>query len=116
MKKRPMYETMYFIHLVYYQVLYVLVEPSYMRTFPTTEYKEFDVFKKQNSPIKIQDFLDTLPANFEKDGSTCRSPLAVLRHNKAHCIEGALLAAAMLWYQGEKPPDVRAWTCGKFWF
>lgn len=31
------------------------------------------------------------------------SPRRVLREKKAHCMEGALLAAAALWLQGEKP-------------
>ena len=31
------------------------------------------------------------------------SPRQVLREHKAHCMEGALLAAAALWVQGEKP-------------
>jgi len=65
--------------------------------------KEFDVFKKLNSPSKIQDFIDAIPINFEKNGETCWSPLSVLKHNKAHCLEGALLAAAIFWYHG-KPP------------
>lgn len=63
----------------------------------------FGVFKKINTPVKIQDFLDTIPANFEKNGRTCRSPFSVLQEKKAHCIEGALLAAAAFWYHGSKP-------------
>ena len=65
--------------------------------------KEFYVLKKLNTPQKIQDFLDTLPINFEKGGDTCLSPRAVLREKKAHCIEGAMLAAVALWIAGERP-------------
>lgn len=61
------------------------------------------VFKKLNTPAKIQDFLDTLPANFEPDGDTHRSPIGVLEHKTAHCIEGAAFAAAVLWYHGHTP-------------
>lgn len=61
------------------------------------------MLKKLSSPEKIQDFLDTIKINFEKDGDTSRSPLMVLRRREAHCIEGALLAAAALWYHGEPP-------------
>ncbi len=32
-----------------------------------------------------------------------RSPLETLKHSMAHCLEGALLAAAALWYHGEEP-------------
>jgi len=59
--------------------------------------------KKLTSPIKIQDFLDTLAVNHEHKGETCLSPLHVLKHKKAHCLEGAMLAAAALALQGKKP-------------
>jgi len=65
--------------------------------------KEFDFFKKLNTPVKIQDFIDQIPINFEKNGETCRSPLMVLKNNEAHCLEGALLAAAIFLYHGKKP-------------
>src|SRR3989344_5261412 len=61
--------------------------------------------KKLSSPEKIQDYLDTLPINFEVHGETCMSPRMVLRKKTAHCIEGAFLAAAALAYHG-KPPLV----------
>ncbi len=60
-------------------------------------------FKKLSTPKKIQDFLDTLPINYEKQGETCMSPSHVLKAKKAHCLEGALLAAAALWAYGERP-------------
>jgi hypothetical protein len=56
-----------------------------------------------NTPIKIQDFLDSIPMNHEKRGETDYSPRRVLRERKAHCFEGALLAATALWLQGKKP-------------
>ncbi|MFA6414509.1 MAG: hypothetical protein WC217_00065 [Candidatus Paceibacterota bacterium] len=56
-----------------------------------------------NTPIKIQDFLDTLAFNFEKKGDTHASPRRVLEEKRAHCIEGAMLAAAALWVAGEPP-------------
>lgn len=61
------------------------------------------LFKRLSTPIKIQDYLDTVPINFEKRGDTHYSPQMVLKHNKAHCIEAALFAAAALWYHGHKP-------------
>jgi hypothetical protein len=57
-------------------------------------------FARLNTPRKIQDFLDTLPANFELDGDTHMSPRRVLAEGVAHCTEGALLAAACLAYHG----------------
>ncbi len=66
--------------------------------------KEEEVFlKKLNSPSKIQDYLDSLSFNFEKNGETNMSPRYVMEMKKAHCFEGALLAAAALMVAGEKP-------------
>lgn len=65
--------------------------------------KEFAILKKLSTPIKIQDFLDKLPRNWEKQGETYMSPRRVLREKKAHCFEGALLAATALWVHGEDP-------------
>ncbi|MDP3996853.1 MAG: hypothetical protein Q8P86_04150 [bacterium] len=64
---------------------------------------EFLLFKKLNSPVKIQNFLERLPINFEEDKDTLFSPRRVLKEKKAHCFEGALFAAAALWVNGEKP-------------
>ena len=61
------------------------------------------MLKQLSTPIKAQDFLDALPMNHEKGGDTYRSPRAVLREGKAHCIEGALVAATALWLRGERP-------------
>jgi hypothetical protein len=66
-------------------------------------YPEFAVLRKLNTPKKIQDFLDTIPANKEKRVESCTSPLVTLRRNRAHCMEGALVAALALWMQGEPP-------------
>ncbi len=65
--------------------------------------KEVAILQKLSTPQRIQDFLDTLPFNFEKKGDTHMSPRRVLREKKAHCFEGALLAAATLWLQGREP-------------
>lgn len=61
------------------------------------------ILKRLSSPERIQDFLDRMPINFEKNGDTHLSPRRVLREQKAHCIEGALLAAVALMYHGERP-------------
>ncbi len=64
---------------------------------------ELAIFKKLSTPIKIQDFLDSFPINWEKDGETYMSPRLALREKKMHCLEGALLAGVALWLHGEKP-------------
>lgn len=63
-------------------------------------------FKKLNTPAKIQDYLNILPFNFEKDGETIKSPLRVLkmgRKSAIHCMEGALLGSYLLSLAGHKP-------------
>ncbi len=65
--------------------------------------KEQKIFQKLNTGKKIQDFLESIPINFEKRGETCYSPRKVLEKNRAHCFEGALFAAAALMFHGEKP-------------
>ncbi len=65
--------------------------------------EELSTLRELSSPLKIQDYLDSLPINFEKEGETCMSPRRVLREKKAHCLEGALLAATALWIAGESP-------------
>jgi hypothetical protein len=55
------------------------------------------------SPEKIQDFILTLPTNFEPEGDTCFSVATTLREHRAHCIEAAFIAACALWINGEKP-------------
>lgn len=71
---------------------------------------EFAVLRRLNTPRKIQAYLFSLRQNFEPDGDTCHSVREVLRTGRAHCIEGAMLAAAALWVHGEPPLllDMRA--------
>jgi len=65
--------------------------------------EELKFLKKLDSPSKIQDFLNSLKINFEENKETCMSPRKVLRTGKAHCAEGAILAAAILRVHGYKP-------------
>jgi hypothetical protein len=65
--------------------------------------RAFRALKRLSTPIKIQDFLDSLPMNFEREKETLQSPARVLRSRASHCFEGALLAAAALWANGESP-------------
>jgi hypothetical protein len=66
--------------------------------------KETALMRKLNTPAKVQDFLNGLEFNFEEDGrQTLKSPVRVLRGEKAHCLEGALLGAYVLSLHGHKP-------------
>lgn len=73
-----------------------------MKSFDLTK-QEYAKLRNLNTPAKIQNFLDSLPINFEKGGETLMSPRRVLREKHAHCMEGALLAALALWLNGHKP-------------
>lgn len=74
-----------------------------MKRFPAYLQETFSAFKRLDSPAKVQDFLGRMKFNFERSGETCRSPLMVLKHREAHCLEGAMFAAAALWYHGREP-------------
>jgi hypothetical protein len=63
--------------------------------------EEHKVFASLNTPQKIQDFLESIPINFEKKGETLMSPRRVIQERSAHCFEGALFASAVLLYHGK---------------
>jgi hypothetical protein len=66
--------------------------------------KEITFLRRLNTPPKVQDFLNSLQFNFERDGiDVLKSPIRVLRERNAHCIEGALLGAFVLSLHGHKP-------------
>lgn len=64
---------------------------------------EFAVLRRLDSPEKIQSFIYGLRQNFEPDGDSCNSVRVVLRNRRAHCIEGAMIAACAFWIHGEPP-------------
>ena len=64
---------------------------------------EFAVLRRLRTPEKAQEFLYGLKQNFELKGETCNSVRTVLKERRAHCIEGAMLAACALWIHGERP-------------
>ena len=89
---------------------------------------EWNKLKKLSTPAKIQDYLNSLPFNFERRGETHNSVRETLKSGRAHCFEGALIAATALWIQGQKPlildlktvrPDfdhvVTLYRCGRYW-
>jgi hypothetical protein len=71
---------------------------------------EYAVLRRLDKPRKIQAFVYGLRQNFEVGGETCLTVREVLRARKAHCIEGAMLAACAFWVHGEPPLllDMRA--------
>lgn len=65
--------------------------------------KTLKLLKSLNTPEKIQDFLNEIPINFEPDGDSFLSPMAVLEKRVCHCTEGAILAALALRVNGQEP-------------
>lgn len=68
-----------------------------------SRHPELKKLAKLRTPQSVQDFLDTIPINHERETETCSSPLVTLRRGSAHCMEGALIAALALWMNGHRP-------------
>lgn len=64
---------------------------------------EHAILRKIDTQIKIQNYLQKLAHHGKKTKDTIFSPQWVMREKKAHCIEGAFLAAVALWYHGQRP-------------
>ena len=66
--------------------------------------EEVAVLRKLSRPERLQEFLEyDISYNKEHEGETCRSPRRVIRDGTAHCMEGALFAAAALRINGHQP-------------
>ncbi len=61
---------------------------------------ETEALNSLDTPFRIQQFLDECNYNATEE---TRSPRYVLEHRRAHCLEGAIFAAACLEYQGRPP-------------
>jgi hypothetical protein len=64
---------------------------------------EYATLVRLPTPQAIQAFVNAIPSNHELDGETILSVREVLRQRRAHCIEGAFVAACALWIHGEPP-------------
>lgn len=60
---------------------------------------ESESLKKLSTPFKVQQFLDECDYNATEE---TRSPRFILEHKRAHCLEGAIFAAACLEMQGRQ--------------
>ena len=62
------------------------------------------IYRRMTTPERIQRFLDDEVAyNNEPDGPSWKGPRMVIRNRLAHCMEGALFAAAALRQLGHEP-------------
>lgn len=64
---------------------------------------EYARLESLDTPEKIQRFLNATPINHEIGGETLYSVREVLKNRRAHCMEGAFVAAAALWVHGDPP-------------
>lgn len=64
---------------------------------------ELALLKRLRSPRHVQAYLNSLVQNHEPEGDTCLSPRRVMREQRAHCIEGAMLAALAFRFHGHEP-------------
>lgn len=65
--------------------------------------REWDIIQRHKTPESVQTFLRSIRYNRETSGATCYSFRRVLRENRAHCLEGALVAAVILEQHGYPP-------------
>src|SRR5580700_8487614 len=66
--------------------------------------RERKIFSTLINPVRIQRFIDEdLAYNLEPHGATCYSPRLAIEKGAAHCMEGALVAAAALRMLGYPP-------------
>jgi hypothetical protein len=65
--------------------------------------REFGQLTRLTTPQRIQAFVNAIPTNHEVGGETVLSVREVLRQRRAHCIEGAFVAACALWIHGLPP-------------
>ncbi len=63
---------------------------------------EVILFRRLNSPQKIQDYINSIPFNFSEKKNYL-SPRFVIKNKKADCLEGAMFAAAVLEFHRGKP-------------
>ena len=84
-------------------ILYIHMRKAKRSQFPYLSDSEWKVLSVLDSAEKIQDYVSAIPQNFEHGGDSCMSVREILKANRAHCIEGAVLAAVAFMVHGEKP-------------
>lgn len=71
---------------------------------PRFDDTELKVIRRCHTPERAQRWLDSLAYNWERGGKpTLRTFRGVLRHRRAHCLEGAVAAAGILAQHGFPP-------------
>ena len=64
---------------------------------------EWRLIQRLDTPVKVQQYLSSLPYNREQNGPTLRSFRELIRFKEAHCLEAAVAAAVILEQHGYPP-------------
>jgi hypothetical protein len=65
--------------------------------------EEWEIIQSHRTPLQVQRYLKTIPYNREADKATCHSFRTAIREHRAHCLEGAIVAAVILEQHGYPP-------------
>lgn len=65
--------------------------------------EERAIIERCRTPRQVQEFLRSLPYNWERRGETLRTFRGVVKHWEVHCLEAALAAATILEQHGDPP-------------
>ncbi len=65
--------------------------------------KEWEIIQQTRTPLEVQRYLKAIPYNREPIKATCLSFRSVIRERRAHCLEGAMVAAVILEQHGYPP-------------
>lgn len=65
--------------------------------------KELSVIERLRTPYQVQRYLSSMPYNREAGGATLLSFRGVIKKNRAHCLEAAIVAAVIMEYWGYPP-------------
>ncbi|HYP27075.1 MAG TPA: hypothetical protein VE262_10190 [Blastocatellia bacterium] len=65
--------------------------------------KEWRVIESHGTPAQVQSYLSSIPYNREPEGATCRSFRGVIKVNRVHCLEAAIVSATILEQYGYPP-------------
>lgn len=74
--------------------------------------REYAMLVALTTPREVQAFVSAIPINYELGGETVLCVRDVLQYRRAHCIEGAFVAACALWIHGD-PPLVMHLDCDR---
>ena len=65
--------------------------------------REWAIIERCRTPRQVQNYLRSLPYNWERKGETLRTFRGVVKHGEAHCLEAALSAATIMEQHGDPP-------------